>query len=46
VDALAGRRSPDNGLMTITDAYTGLRRTCVAARIATVGRLIGMPIRT
>jgi integrase len=25
VDALAGRMSPDNGLMTITDAYTGLR---------------------
>ncbi|MCU1682572.1 MAG: Integrase [Amycolatopsis sp.] len=25
VDALAGRMDPDNGLMTITDAYTGLR---------------------
>lgn len=25
VDALAGRMSPDNGLMTITAAYTGLR---------------------
>jgi integrase len=25
VDAMAGRMSPDNGLMTITDAYTGLR---------------------
>lgn len=25
VDALAGRMTPDNGLMTITDAYTGLR---------------------
>jgi integrase len=25
VDALAGRMAPDNGLMTITDAYTGLR---------------------
>ena len=25
VDALAGRMSPANGLMTITDAYTGLR---------------------
>lgn len=25
VDALAGRMSPDNGLLTITDAYTGLR---------------------
>lgn len=25
VDALAGRMSPDSGLMTITDAYTGLR---------------------
>ncbi|WP_157357551.1 hypothetical protein [Amycolatopsis nigrescens] len=26
VDALAGRMSPDNGLLTITDAYTGLHR--------------------
>lgn len=25
VDALAGRMSPDNGLMVVTDAYTGLR---------------------
>jgi integrase len=25
VDALAGRMTPDEGLMTITDAYTGLR---------------------
>jgi integrase len=25
VDALAGRMDPDNGLMTTTDAYTGLR---------------------
>jgi integrase len=25
VDALAGRMAPDNGLMVITDAYTGLR---------------------